>query len=298
MRILFFTIMFAVASTAYAQGTVSAGDLLMAQGNPTDFESAYSKGFHIGYCQAKSDESIGMGYMDCIVIAPIPPAGRDTYSQGVIDGSRAYKIEKEKGSSSGGLGEGDLAFLLYGKPSNGEAITSAAEAFNSGLIAGAQSGSTNQYVRLETLVPVVEIVINDMPNALPKAKYLVLEEVDGSTKYFNKLTAEGVIQALFSSDKTVISLVKPKTAQKLPMAKAAIENPDEYLFIHVNTDYLPGITLGQSGNVIYQSKDIWRSVYVRNAAGKLVYKARFLNINSNIRYKHLIDPDFSFPRFN
>ena len=134
-----------------------------------------------------------------------------------------------------------------------------------------------------------------MPTALPIAKYLVLEEVEGSTKYINKLTAGGVLEALFTSDKVIVSQVKPKTSQKLSQPKSSITNPDEYLFIHVTTYYLPSVTLGQSGNIIYRSRDIWRNVYIRNAAGKLIYKARFLNINSNIRYKHLTEPSYQFP---
>lgn len=269
---------------------LSAGFKLFSQG-ATD---AYNKGFHIGYCQAKSNAMGLPHYLDCV--SPIPPikVSGATYSQGVVDGTIAFNIDIDGGSSDPSVGNGELSFLLT-QTTVDPTRTVSSESFTKGLEQGASSAKPDvYYYYLASMPPVVEVVINKMDEALINADYIVIEKVDGSTNYMNKMTCEGALSGLFSSDKTIISLVKPKTKNKLPVPKSSISNKSQYLFVSINTDYLPSFNLGVKGKVVFKSKDVWRTIIVQDAGGSVVYKARFLNIDSQYRYKHLTDPSFDF----
>lgn len=256
---------------------------------------AYNRGFHVGYCQAKSNAMGHPSYLDCV--SPVPPIkGIDaTYSQGVVDGTIAFTTENISNGSSTSVGKGELSFLLNQPSVSDPTMTVSSESFIKGLEQGTTITKPDvYYYYLASMPPVVEVVINKMDEALKNADYIIIENVDGSTNYMNKMTCEGALSQLFASDKTIISLVKPLTKNKLPVPKNSIANKSQYLFVSINTDYLPSYNMGAKGKVVFKSKDVWRTIIIRDAGGSVVYKARLLNIDSQYRYKHLIDPYFDF----
>ena len=274
---------------------ISAGLKLFSQGAGSvlkEADEAYNKGFHVGYCQAKSNGPGIVGFMDCV--SPVPPMviGK-TYSQGVVDGTVAFNEENVAGGSNPSARKDDLSFLRTQSIDPTRTVSS--ESFLKGLEQGASSAMPEvYYYYLASMPPVVEVVVNIMNEALPNAEYIVIENVDGSTNYMNKMTCEDLQSQLFSSDKIIVSLVNPKTKNKLPASNPNISNKSQYLFVSINTDYLPSIIMGAKGKVVFKSKDIWRTILIQDAGGTVVYKARFLNVDSQHRYKHLIDPSFDF----
>lgn len=255
----------------------------------------YKRGFHVGYCQARSNVLGLPFYMDCI--SPIPPikANATTYSQGVVDGTVAFSAENSDGGNGSSVGKDNLSFLLNQSTISDPTRTVSSESFIQGMQQGAASANPDVfYYYLASMPPVVEVVVNKMNDALKDAEYIVIEKVDGSTNYMNKQTCEGVLSQLFKSDKIIISLAHPKTQIKLPVTKSNISNKAQFLFVSINTNSLPSFIMGVKGKVVFKSKDIWRTILIEDAGGIVVYKARFLNVDAQHRYKHLIDPTFDF----